>query len=79
MKKNFLLDVVLFISSLICIVTGIVMDFHLISGGREVRYFVRLAHTYTGYVMAICVVVHLVWHGSWIKAAAKNLFRKKTS
>ena len=79
MKKNFFLDVILFISSLICIVTGIVMDFHLISGGREIRYFIRQAHTYTGYVMAICVVVHLLWHVSWIKAAAKNLFKKKIS
>lgn len=79
MKKNFLLDVVLFISSLICIATGIVMDFHLISGGREIRFFIRQAHIYAGYVMAICAVIHLVWHVSWIKTAAKNIFLKKTS
>ena len=79
MKKNFWLDVILFISSLVCIVTGILLDFHLVPGGRESRYFVRLAHTYTGYVMAVGLIIHLAWHGSWIKAAAKNLFKKKSS
>ena len=78
MKKNFWLDVILFISAMICIITGVLLDFHLISGGRETRYFVRLAHTYTGYVMAVAVILHVLWHGSWIKSAAKNIFFKKS-
>ena len=44
MKKNFYLDVVLFLSGLICIVTGIMLDFHLLPAGdfgvlRTVRNF----------------------------------------
>lgn len=78
MKKNFWLDVVLFISALICIVTGILMDFHVVPGGREVRHFVRVAHTYTGYIMAVGVVIHIFWHANWIQSAAKNIFRKKS-
>ncbi|MBR5913647.1 MAG: DUF4405 domain-containing protein [Selenomonadaceae bacterium] len=78
MKKNFWLDVILFVSGLICIVTGIMMDFHLTPGGREVRYFVRYAHTYTGYIMAVGIIFHIIWHGGWIKSAAKNIFSKKS-
>ena len=77
-KRNFWLDVILFISGLICIVTGILMDFHIVPGGREVRHIVRLAHTYTGYIMAVGIIFHIVWHGNWIKSAAKNVFRKKS-
>lgn len=79
MKKNFLLDVVLFISGILCIVTGIVMDFHLVPGGREMRHLVRLIHIYSGYVMAIGIILHIFWHVGWIKSAAKNIFRKKQS
>lgn len=77
MKKNFWLDVVLFLSALICIVTGIMMDFRLVPGGREVRFFVRNAHIYSGYVMGIGIIFHILFHRSWIKSAAKNIFVKK--
>ena len=77
MKKNFYLDVVLFVSALICIITGIMMDFRLVPGGREVRFLVRDAHIYSGYVMGLGIIVHIFWHGSWIKNAAKNIFVKK--
>ena len=78
MKRNFWLDVVLFISALICIVTGLLMDFHVVPGGREVRYFVRQAHIYAGYVMAIGIVIHIFWHAGWLKSASKNIFRNKS-
>lgn len=76
MKKNFCLDVVLFISGLICIVTGIMMDFRIVPGGREIRFLVRNFHIYSGYVMAIGIIFHIYWHGGWIKSAAKNFFKK---
>ena len=44
-KKNFYLDVVLFVACLTCIVTGVVMDFHLFSGGREVKHLLKEVHT----------------------------------
>ncbi len=77
MKKNFWLDVILFLSALICIVTGILMDFRLISGGREVRFLIRNLHIYSGYVMGIGIIFHIFWHGAWIKNATKNIFVKK--
>lgn len=76
MERNFWINVILFISALICFVTGFLMDFHLVPGGREVRYFVRQAHIYAGYIMAVGVIFHLVWHISWIKSASKNIYRK---
>ena len=32
MKKNFYMDLLLFVSGLVCIITGIVLDFHLFGG-----------------------------------------------
>lgn len=32
MKKNFYLDLLLFVSGLVCLITGIVLDFHLFGG-----------------------------------------------
>ena len=79
MKKNFLLDVVLFISGILCIVTGILMDFHIVPGGWETRHLVRLIHTYSGYVMAIGIIFHIAWHVSWIKATIKKFSKKQSS
>lgn len=76
MKKNFWLDVILFVSALICIVTGIMLDFHLIEGGREARKIYRLVHTYSGYVMAVGLLIHLAWHVDWIKNSARKIFRR---
>ncbi|MBR1729316.1 MAG: DUF4405 domain-containing protein [Selenomonadaceae bacterium] len=73
MKKNFYLDVILFIAGLICIITGIMLDFHIIPGGREYHRIYREIHTYSGYVMAIGLIFHIVWHSSWIKNAFKQL------
>ena len=75
MKKNFWLDVILFVSGLVCIVTGIILDFHLIKGGREVIKIFRLVHAYSGYVMAVGILIHLAWHFDWIRNAAKKIFR----
>ncbi len=77
MKKNFLLDIILLICGITCIITGIVMDFHLVPGGWETRYIIRQVHIYSGYIMAIGIILHVAWHGSWIKSAAKNFFHKK--
>lgn len=77
MKKNFLLDAVLFISGLICIVTGIMMDFHLLPhGDMAFRRLVRDFHIYTGYIMAIGLIFHIAWHSGWIKSASKQIFKK---
>ena len=75
MRRNFWLDVLLFISGLICIATGICLDFHLLPPGDfGILKTVRNIHIYSGYVMAVGIIFHLAWHLNWIKAAAKQLF-----
>lgn len=79
MKKNFYLDLLLFISGLACIVTGIVLDFHLFAGfgnERAVKAVITNIHTYSGYIMMIGLLFHLVWHWQWVKAVAKKQFHK---
>ena len=76
MKKNFTLDVVLFISAVICILTGIILDFHLVPGGKEMSKPFKLIHTYSGYIMAVGLIFHIFWHISWIKSATKKFFSR---
>lgn len=77
MKKNFYLDVVLFVACLVCIVTGVVMDFHLVSGGREVKHFLKEIHTWAGYIMGAGFLLHVAWHIQWIKYAGRQVLGKK--
>ena len=79
MKKNYGLDWLLFISGLICIVTGLMLDFHLISGGREARLFYRNIHIYSGYFMAVGLLLHLFWHKGWISMATKKILGHKNT
>ena len=50
MKKNFYLDILLLLSLLACIITGVVLDFHWFSGGREVKTLLVQVHRWTGYI-----------------------------
>ena len=75
MKKNFNLDILLFISGIVCIITGIILDFHLVPGGREATRPFKLVHTYSGYIMAVGLIFHILWHKDWIKGAAKKFIK----
>ena len=77
MKKNYWLDWLLFLSGLVCISTGILLDFHLIPGGREAKGPFVMVHRYSGYIMAVGILLHLVWHKSWISAMTKKVFGKQ--
>ena len=72
MKKNFYLDILLFISLLACIVTSVVLDFHWFSGGREVKMVLVEVHRWTGYIGTAAILLHMVWHTKWIAVAAKK-------
>ena len=77
MKRNFWLDVLLFISGLLCISTGIILDFHLIAiADFTILHKLRTIHIYSGYVMAAGIILHIAWHAGWIKSATKQLFFK---
>lgn len=71
MNKNFKLDILLFVSGLICIVTGIILDFHLVPGGKEFRHIFKNVHIYSGYIMAVGIIFHIAWHKNFIRAALK--------
>ena len=77
MKKNFWLDVILFLSGATCICTGIILDFHLLAiTDFEILHTLRDVHIYSGYIMAAGIILHIAWHAGWIKSAAKQLFFK---
>lgn len=72
MKKNFYLDVVIFLACLVCVVTGIHLDFHLFSGREQKMLFTEI-HRWNGYIFAVGLLVHLP-HGAtsrWISACAR--------
>ena len=75
MRRNFCLDILLFISGLICISTGIILDFHLVTiTDFTILHKLRTIHIYSGYCLSVGIVIHIAWHCNWIKAAAKQLF-----
>lgn len=74
MKKNFYLDMLLLVGMVICGITGIMLDFHAFGGmGRDGKMIISNIHTWIGYLLLIGIVVHLVWHWKWLKAAARQL------
>ncbi len=72
MKKNFYLDILLLLSLLACIITGVVLDFHWFSGGREVKTLLVQVHRWTGYIGTAAILLHLVWHAKWLFFATKK-------
>ena len=60
MKKNYGLDWLLFLSGLACIATGIILDFHLIPGGKEAKGPFVMVHRYSGYIMAVAILIKLI-------------------
>jgi hypothetical protein len=64
--KNYLLNMALTIVTVVCIYTGVFYNDGL-----------RFAHEFSGYLMAILVLVHLVWHFQWIKNVTKSIFSDK--
>ncbi len=78
MKKNYYLDWLLFISGSICFLTAILLDLHIISGGREVRRFYWAIHRYSGYLMLVGLIFHIAWHRKWIAVVTRSLLKSKS-
>ena len=75
MKKNFYMDLLLFVSGLVCLITGIVLDFHLFGGfggGRALKGLITDVPPSSGSIMMSGRLVQLVWHWKGIKAVAKK-------
>ena len=77
MKRNYWLDWTLFILVVICAGTGIVMDFHLFSGGKDVKILLTDWHKDTGYLKIAGLLFHLAWHMGWIKNVTRLMFGSK--
>ncbi|MDF2563606.1 MAG: hypothetical protein K0Q53_1 [Massilibacillus sp.] len=64
--KNYWVDIILLISGVVCLGTGYAIDFHLAST-REVGMLVKKMHIWTGYIMTIAILLHVILHMSWLK------------
>ena len=76
MKRNFILDILLVVSTLLCAVTGLVLDFHHFSGGRSVKMLLLTIHKWSGYGMAVLAALHFAWHWNWLRYAARTLWKR---
>lgn len=52
------IDILLLISMLAVLVTGYILDFHLVE--RPIRGIVKKIHIYGGYVATVLVVLHVI-------------------
>jgi len=80
-KLRYIVDIGLAISFLISIITGILKFPGLTGYFRSVyrlisAYYLSRIHDWSGLVMGIFVLVHLVLNWKWIIAMTKNLIKK---
>ncbi|MFA5124629.1 MAG: DUF4405 domain-containing protein [Patescibacteria group bacterium] len=85
-KLNFLVDLLAFISFLVVAKTGLIIFFFLPEGVRQGRYqeFFGITksvyssiHDWTGIILIVLVVIHLILHWQWIVCSIKNLFKSE--
>jgi len=77
MKRNYFLDIALLAVFVVCITTGIMLDFHLINGkGSGLGRLVKNWHIYAGYSMMAGITLHFLWHMSWIRNMTKRIYKR---
>jgi len=59
--KSNMINMILLIAGLICIITGIIIDFRLLRIGG-----LKDIHIWAGYIMAMGMIIHVVYHKMWI-------------
>ena len=80
---NYWIDVGLAISFFICFITGLIKWPGLIkligvSTYRTLSFSnISMLHDWSGLIMGLLVLVHLVLHWGWIVAISKSIFIKK--
>lgn len=82
-KLNYWVDFGLIISFSICLTTGLIKWPGLIKligvsvyKALQIRN-ISLLHDWSGLIMGILVLVHLILHWKWIVSTTKNMFGKK--
>ena len=85
-KINYIIDALIAISFLVVAITGLVMFFFLPSGVQRGGYQEFLGiikhvwidiHNWSGIILIILVIVHLILHWNWIGHMTKNIWSKK--
>ena len=83
LKLNYWVDVGLAISFFICFLTGLIKWPGLIkiigTSAYNILYVenISLLHDWSGLIMGLLILVHLVLSWKWIVAVTKSFFRKK--
>lgn len=79
-EKNYLIGVPLFITGLLCLISGIILHIRPDFSVYYLKYM-RSLHIWIGYVLAVVIVFHLLMHSGWISTTTKKLFsdKKKTA
>lgn len=87
-RRNWWMDAALFIAGLGAALTGVyflALPVGGYQGGRNPTYGITILfdrhtwdtlHAWTGVAMIVAVLIHLVWHWSWIKGSARRIFEE---
>lgn len=70
-EKNYFVNIVLIVMSLVCIVTGFLLD------ARTNVFNVRTLHIWSGYIMTGLFAIHILMHIEWLTNLTKTIFRNK--
>ena len=82
LKLNYLVNIGLVISFFICFITGLIKWPGIIKiigiSAYEILHFrnISLFHDWSGLIMGLLVLVHLVLHWNWIVSVTKSFFKK---
>ncbi|HHV35250.1 MAG TPA: DUF4405 domain-containing protein [Syntrophomonadaceae bacterium] len=75
-EKNYFIDVPLFITGIVCLITGILLHLRPEFSISALTY-IRPLHIWIGYVMTAVIVVHLLLHSNWIASLTKRICSDK--
>lgn len=76
-EYNYFLNVALFIIGFVCIISGLLLEAHrpIYLWGAAVN--LKELHTWTGYSMALLILVHLLLHAGWICTATRQILQDR--
>lgn len=76
MKKQFYLAILLAVLFLVLLITGLIMQFHLLTVPTQ-KLLNKNIHIYVSYLTTALIILHLAWNSSWLKTAKRRVFGEK--
>ncbi len=85
-RTNYIIDALMAIAFLVSAVTGLIMFFFLPGGVRQggyqeflgiIKHSWSTVHVWSGIVMILLVIIHVVLHWGWIVCMTKEIFGKR--